>query len=134
MSFNLDGLRVFLSGPMSAHGAEGDWNRDAFTEAAMWCANHGAVEVFDPSSGAPKGTDCHTHEHWMRSTLHELTRYWDVQDRGRDNEPYYDVLMLLNGWWRSHGACAERMTALACGIEVIEFADARRWAEEDGDD
>jgi hypothetical protein len=133
MSFDLDGLRVFLSGPMSAHGADGDWNRDAFTEAAMWCANHGAVEVFDPADGAPKGPDCHSHEHWMRSTLHELTR-WENGMRYEDNRPHYDVLMLLDGWWRSDGANAERMVANACGIEVMELREAMKWAEEDGDD
>lgn len=134
MSFDVDGLRVFLSGPMSAHGAEGDWNRDAFAEASAWCMDHGAIEVFNPAEDAPKGPDSHSHEHWMRSTLHELTRYWDMQDRNKDNEPYYDVLMLLDGWWRSDGANAERMAARACGIEVIELKDAMEWAEEDGDD
>lgn len=131
MSFDVDGLRVFLSGPMSGYE---DWNREAFAEAAAWCMGHGAIEVFDPAGGAPKGPDCHSHEHWMRKTLHELTRYWDVQDRSRDNEPYYDVLLLLDGWWRSDGANAERMVARACGIEVIELKDATAWAKEDGDD
>lgn len=134
MSFNLDGLRVFLSGPMSANGAEGDWNRAAFAEAAAWCVEHGAIEVFDPADGAPKGPDSHRHEHWMRSTLHELTRHWDFQDRNMDNEPYYDVLVLLDGWWRSNGANAERMVANVCGIEVMELREAMKWAEEADDD
>ena len=133
MSFNLDGLRVFLSGTMSAYGAEGDWNREAFEDAAAWCLEYGAIEVFDPADGAPKGPDSHSHEHWMRSTLHELTR-WVNGTRLKDNHPHYDVLMLLDGWWYSDGANAERMVANACGIEVIELKDAMKWAEEADDD
>ena len=107
MSFNLDGLRVFLSGPISSYGAEGDWNRDAFAEASEWCMEHGAIEVFNPSEGAPKGPDCHSHEHWMRRTLHELTRLENGTSRV-NNRPHYDVLMLLHGWESSRGACYER--------------------------
>lgn len=133
MSFNLDGLRVFLSGPMSANGAEGDWNRKAFAEAEAWCWDNGAIEVFNPADGAPKGPDCHSHEHWMRQALHELTR-WENGTARENNRPHYDVLMLLDGWWRSQGANAERMVARACGIEAIELNDAMKWAEETDDD
>lgn len=130
MSFNLDGLRVFLSGPMS--GIE-DWNRAAFAKTSAWCMEHGAIEVFDPSGGAPKGPDSHSHEHWMRQTLHELTR-WENGTRYEDNRPHYDVLLLLDGWKSSKGAMAEVNAAVACGIECVTLRNAVMWAKEDGDD
>lgn len=129
MSFDLDGMRVFLSGPMT--GCD-DWNRKAFADASAWCMEHGATEVFDPAYDAPKGPDPHTHEHWMRRALHELTR-WENGTRRDDSRPHYDVVLLLDGWWMSDGANAERMVAKSCGIECIELKDAMRWAgENDG--
>lgn len=130
MSFGMEGLRVFLSGPMSG---KHDWNRAAFADAAVWCMDQGAIEVFDPAAKAPQGLDGHSHDHWMRQSLHELTR-WENGTCSEDNRPHYDVLMLLDDWWRSDGANAERMVAQACGIEVIELKDAMAWAEEADDD
>lgn len=128
MSFNLDGQRVFISGPMS--GIK-DWNRKAFTDASAWCMEHGAIEVFNPADGAPKGPDSHSHEHWMRWTLHELTR-WENGTRNEDNRPHYDVLMLLHGWESSRGACYECNVAIMCGIKVAKLEDAMKWVEEIG--
>lgn len=112
----IDGARVFLSGPMT--GIE-DWNRAAFADAARRCLEMGALEVFDPAADAPRGPDPHSHEHWMRRTLSELTR-WTNGTRSEDNEPYWRTLVLLEGWGRSEGARIERAVALACGIAVAE--------------
>lgn len=130
MSFDVNGLRVFLSGPMT--GEEG-FGKQVFDAAEEWCMKHGAKEVYNPARLIPKeGERVHPHERYMTRTLHELTGFGPtLEDVGDWFHPLYDVVLLLDGWWRSEGANAERMVAGACGIECIEFKDAVEWAEEE---
>lgn len=109
--------RVFISGPMT--GCD-DWNRKAFAETEAYCLEHGALEVFNPARDAPNGEDTHSHEHWMRYTLHELTR-WENGTKYEDNKPHYDVLVLLPGWRESKGALVEQITAASCGITILDM-------------
>ncbi len=129
MSFDIEGMRVFLSGPMTG---KPEHNRKAFMEAETWCELHGAWGVYNPARNIPKADEPDgTHEQYMLVTLNELTRYANRAHTCADARPFYDALILLDGWWASKGANAERMVAQACGIEVIELKDAMDWAKED---
>lgn len=127
MSYDMDGLRVFLSGPMT--GREG-WNKPAFDAAEEWCREHGAKEVYNPATLVPKeGERVHPHERYMTRTLHELTKFGPTLEDVEDwFHPLYDVLVLLDGWWASDGASRERTVAMSCGIDVIELEEAMEWA------
>lgn len=129
MSFDVDGLRVFLSGPMTNRP---DWGKWAFDAAEEWCMAHGAKEVYNPVRMVPReGERVHPHERYMTRTLHELMKFGPtLEDVGDWFHPLYDVVLLLDGWWTSSGANAERMVANACGIECIEIRDAMDWSGE----
>ena len=116
MISGIEGKRVFLSGSMTGMP---DWNRETFAQAEAQCYECGAFEVFNPAADAPHGDDPHSHEHWMRRTIHELTR-WVNGTAIEDNEPYWDVLVQLPGWARSEGATLEFIVAKDCGIEIKE--------------
>ena len=125
MSYDFRGKRIYLSGPMTGYE---DWNRHAFAEAEEWCYGQGAAEVFNPAKSAPLGADYHSPAHWMLKTLHELTRYTDPPEwewHSTDRSPYWDAFILLPGWERSKGACAEFECASACGIRILHYDDER---------
>jgi hypothetical protein len=102
-------LNVFLSGPMTGRP---DMNRAAFARARKACAGSGARFVFDPSI------------YWGHD---ELPRWWYVREdlhvltMSTDGHPFFDVVVLLDGWWESDGACVEADVATACGIPLIVF-------------
>ncbi|MBR3157891.1 MAG: DUF4406 domain-containing protein [Atopobiaceae bacterium] len=116
MSYNYKGKRVFISGPMTG---KPDWNRAEFERAAIELWELGAGAVFNPASIAPReGEPAMAHELYMARTLNRLT----VLDfTGFPNVPYYDVIVMLDGWWDSEGAKVERMVAEAIGLDVVEW-------------
>lgn len=114
-----EGKRVFISGPMT--GMEG-WNRAAFAGVRGALAGAGAADVMDPA-GISAGDDRHGHAHWMLWTLRELTSYSRPERPGGDRRPYWDALVLLDGWEGSAGARTERAAAEACGIAIFEWRD-----------
>ena len=76
-------------------------------------------KVFNPARIAPMpGEPPKPHEAYMAKTLNVLTRldYTDIPNR-----PYYDCIVMLDGWWASDGARIERAVAEAMGIEVREI-------------
>ena len=100
---------VFLSGAVTGMP---NYNRDAFEKAEMHAYANGASYVYNPLSLAPIGNeDYMTHEQYMLRTIHKLTNL---------SRPF-DLLMLLQGWEKSAGACIERDVAIACGIEILEL-------------
>lgn len=111
MAKKLDGLKVFLSGPIEGM-------RDAsrpFSKAAKKARKAGAVDVFNPV------TSCAMFQmrqpgQYARYRLHEVTR-GDLQ---RD-EFEYDVVLMLDGWRESAVCVAEAAAAMVCGLEVIEL-------------
>lgn len=113
---DFDGKAVFISGPMTGYE---DYNRDAFDLAEMEINARGAIDVYNPARFADDGSL--PHEHYMAKTLHDLTEFFE----GRPNRPYYDAVVLLEGWERSEGAKAEKAVAEVCGIAVYEWADCR---------
>lgn len=109
--------RVFLSGPMSG---KPDWNREAFAQAEKRCYELGADWVYNPAKDAPReGEPVAEHEQYMNVTLHELTRWVNGAHSIVDSRPFYDVLVLLDGWEKSDGALMESSTAFECGIPYV---------------
>ena len=116
MSYNYKGKRVFISGPMTG---KPDWNRAEFQRAERELWELGADLVFSPASIAPQeGQPVLPHEFYMAKTLNRLTtlRYGGFPDL-----PFYDVIVMLDGWWGSAGATVERAVAEAIGLDVVEW-------------
>lgn len=122
MDYDFNGKRVFLSGPMSDIA---DWNRVAFSKAEERCRELGAEYVYNPAKDAPDGGEpIATHEQYMTITLHELTRW--VDDTGTsvvNSRPFYDVVVMLDGWWASLGACRECNVAEFIGVQIVFAAE-----------
>ena len=123
---DLRGKRVFLSGPMT--GIE-HYDVVGFALAHAICKERGAVYIFDPTHQwfreSLEDGERKSHEDYMRSCVHELTR----EDFGRTHEPcapYYDLLVLLPGWDGSDGSRHERETAVACGIAVATLSEIEK--------
>lgn len=127
MSKPLDGVRVFLSGPMS--GIDGN-NVVAFLDAHRRLRDLGAAYVYDPAAEwvveLRNGGETGSHEYYMRKCIHELTRVGFDPDM---DGPFYDVLIQLDGWEASDGAIMERSVAVSCGIEVVEMKRLGAWTK-----
>lgn len=116
MSYRYEGRRVFISGPMTGLP---DWNRAEFERAERELFGLGADKVFNPACIAPMpGEPSRPHEAYMAKTLNVLTR---LDYTGIPNRPYYDCIVMLDGWWASDGARIERAVAEAIGIDVVEW-------------
>ena len=109
------GKRVFLSGPMS--GID-HYNAPEFTRAHAVCKEAEAFSVFNPAEEWLNGYETRSHEYYLRTCVHELTR-----ERLEDYEPFYDVVVQLPGWENSEGAKTEAIVASACGIPCIALDD-----------
>lgn len=116
MSYIYKDKRVFISGPMTGFY---DWNRPEFERAERELRELGAAAVYNPAFMAPRAGDpVMAHEWYMARTLNTLTRFDYAHD---PSKPYYDAIVLLDGWWKSDGATLERAVAEAIGIDVIEW-------------
>lgn len=126
------GRSVFLSGPMSGHDGN---NLLKFIEVHRMLIDLGVHRVFDPAlewakevtSGEPE----HVASHYMRKCIHELTM---PKAFGEPNDPEwpkkYDMIVHLDGWEDSLGACMEHQVAVVCDIEVMHEDEVRRAHEE----
>ncbi len=116
-------MRVYIAGPMRGIP---HFNFPAFHEAAAYFRSRGH-EVFNPaerdneahgtdiSAGNPTGCEDRAaaeHGFSLRDALHDDLA-WICR--------HADAIALLPGWRNSKGATAERATALALGLEVIEL-------------
>jgi nucleoside 2-deoxyribosyltransferase len=120
-----EGKRVYLSGPMSAFGAEGDWNRESFDDAEEFCLRNGANGVYNPGNLAPfAGEEPLRNEQYMVRCINELSKNdWKC---GEWFVPYYDIILMLPGFEDSDGAMVELAVAEACGIEVVVLEEMER--------
>ena len=117
MTYDFEGKVVYLSGPMTGRP---DWNRDEFARVTAALLQRGAARVHNPAHSAPvNGERPKGHEHYMLEALRRLTEY--VVREGHEHEPWFDALVLLDGWPDSDGSIAERVVAEACGIDVVEW-------------
>ena len=119
----LDGMRVFLSGPMS--GVD-DLNRPAFAEAKRVCEAAGAEFVFDPTHAW--GHSDRPREWYMLRDIHRLSGKPEY-DNVLANYGYtkdqvaYTGCPRLDGWHLSNGAWRESTVADECGIPCYELDD-----------
>lgn len=116
MSYNFKDKRVFISGPMTGLP---DWNRAEFERAERELYDLGAESVFNPAHLAPQGDEpAMAHSLYMAKTLSVLTRLsWSAYP----NMPWFDCIVLLDGWWNSEGAKVEHAVAEAIGLDVVEW-------------
>lgn len=112
----LEGLSVFLSGPMTGYPHN---NATTFAEAHAICKEAGAERIYDPAldwlTSGPHAQG-YSHEDWMRRSVSELTRSTVT------GQPVYQALIRLPedpSLGVSEGATLERRVAEACGIRVI---------------
>ena len=117
------GINIYLAGPM--RGIK-DFNFPAFYKASQTLRNSGNV-VFNPAE-----RDVEEHgEEISKSPTGDLK---DAEKKGFNLRTALaadlewiclraEAICLLPGWENSKGACAERATALALGLEIIHYVD-----------
>ena len=116
-------MNIYLAGPM--RGIK-DFNFPAFYKASQTLRNSGNV-VFNPAE-----RDVEEHgEEISKSPTGDLK---DAEKKGFNLRTALaadlewiclraEAICLLPGWENSKGACAERATALALGLEIIHYVD-----------
>lgn len=116
MSYCYKDKKVFISGPMTG---QPDWNRAEFDRAERELRELEARDVLNPTIFSPMpGETPLPHEAYMAKTLNVLT--W-LDHTSIPSRPYYDCIVMLDGWWASDGARVERAVAEAMGLDVIEW-------------
>jgi len=122
---DLNGKRVFISGPMSGLKR---YNVAAFAEAHADIREAGAGDVFNPAINYlqeyGERAERKVHADYMADCLHELTerKYFGVT-LSEYSPMKYDLLVSLPGWERSEGARFEREVAQACNIPVCDLEE-----------
>ena len=113
---DLTGKVVYVSGPVTTTDTE-------YAEARTWLRQHGTAHVTTVNRLVDDSLD---DDQKLRERIHELTkRDYDAKDGGLVRRPWYDLVVLLDGWNTSRESDVECSTALACGIAVIELAELR---------
>lgn len=108
---------VYVSGAVIGHDYA-QVCRD-FADARDWLRKRGAAHVTTPTRLIDPSLD---HEQAMRECIHELTkRDYSVRDGGLVRRPWYDLIVMLDGWKVSEGARLEREVAEECGIYVMSL-------------
>lgn len=108
---------VYVSGAVTGHDYA-QVCRD-FADARDWLRKRGAAHVTTPTRLVDPSLD---HEQAMRECIHELTkRDYSVRDGGLVRRPWYDLIVMLDGWKVSEGARLEREVAEECGIYVMSL-------------
>lgn len=124
MNKPLEGMRAFLSGPMS--GIDGN-NVIVFIEAHRRLRELGARYVYNPAlewvNEFSKGMPEMGHGYYMRRCVNELTKPWVESFDSNEVRSFYDVLVQLEGWEESDGARTEKLVAEACGIRCVRLSD-----------
>ena len=111
MSYDMNGKRVYLSGPMSGII---DHNGPAFADAERRCRDAGAAMVFNPATAWGHSD---RHPSWyMRHDLNRLTLT-------EGERPLFDCVVLLDGWYASEGATLEYQVARASGIALVNLRE-----------
>ena len=116
---DVEGKRIFLSGPMSGR----KWyNVGEFCNAHAALREAGAGFVFNPAleylDPAPHMVDA-THEEYMLRCIDVLSE----PDHMTLRTASFDMVVRLPGWDRSDGATVESVVAEACGIPVYDIGE-----------
>lgn len=114
MSYDMNGKRVYLSGPMSGII---DHNSPAFADAERRCRDAGAAMVFNPATAW--GHNDRPTSWYMRHDLNRLTLT-------EGERPLFDAVVLLDGWENSEGATLEYQVARASGIALVNLREVGR--------
>ena len=126
----LEGVRAFLSGPMT--GCE-CYNLIEFTKAHERLQRLGAAYIYNPAfdwlHGMQRGETEASHDYYMRKTIGELARQDMALDERGKARSFYNLVVLLDGWEASLGARTELCVAQACGINVVELGNLDGWIE-----
>ena len=113
---DLTGKVVYVSGPVTTTDTE-------YAEARTWLRQHGTAHVTTVNRLVDDSLD---DDQKLRERIHELTkRDYDAKDGGLVRRPWYDLVVLLDGWDTRRESDIECKIALACGITVIELAELR---------
>lgn len=113
---SLDNRVVYVSGHELTTDAE-------YAEARTWLRQHGTAHVTTVNRLVDDSLD---NNQKLRERIHELTkRDYDARDGGLVRRPWYDLVVLLDGWDTRRESDIECKIALACGITVIELAELR---------
>lgn len=98
-------MKIYLAGPMTGYP---DWNVHAFNKKAAELRALGHL-VFSPAEVdlplVPGGELSST----LREALYQDTKFICLEA---------DMVVLLPGWEKSHGARAEQALAVALGLEI----------------
>jgi hypothetical protein len=124
---SLENRVVYVSGPSDTTDAE-------YAEARTWLRAHGARHVTTANRLVDDSLD---DDQRLRERIHELTkRDYDAKEGALVRRPWYDVVVLMDGWDTSRESDIECRIALACGITVFELMELRYEADklEDSDD
>lgn len=117
----LKGRNVYLSGPIT--GVKGYKYPFIFVEKVLSKVSDGLV--FNPATEIPSDSP---YEAAMATCLQALS----LRVRDGEDEPYYpmyEVMILLPGWTKSHGAQIENRVAEACGIEVVDMSSNKAFTK-----
>ena len=108
---------VYVSGRMSGDDYASVCRQ--FADARDWLRKHGAAHVTTPTRLVDSSLD---HDQAMRERLHELTkRDYSVREGGLVRRPWYDLIVMLEGWKVDDDALLERKVAEASGIYAISL-------------
>lgn len=109
------GKNVYISGPITGRPLH---NAPAFAEAHAMLREMGAREVYNPSLRWLRESVERSHEWYMLRCVNALS-----SECG--GKPFYDAIVLLDGFEDSEGALVELSVAEAVGIDVLTVADLR---------
>lgn len=109
--YDIKNKRVYLSGPMSELP---DFNEPAFAAAKRACVDAGCEVCFNPCTAW--GHHDRPRAWYMSHDLHHLT----AMDGER---PYFDAIVLLDGWHASDGSQLEYKVARECGIAQVNIRE-----------
>lgn len=121
---DLKGKNVYLSGPITGKLLH---NAPAFAEAHAMLREMGAGSIYNPSMGWLREGSEHSHEWYMLRCLNSLSN-------GCGGRPFYDAIVLLDGYEGSVGSRVELEVAESIGVQSITMSELRNMWGERGDD
>ena len=117
---DLKGKNVYISGPITGKLLN---NAPAFAEAHAMLREMGAAAVYNPTLRWLRESVERSHERYMLQCVSALSSEY----RGK---PFYDAIVLLDGFESSEGALVELSVAKALGIPSVKMGDLRNlWSD-----
>jgi hypothetical protein len=115
---NIDGLRIYLAGPMNSVG--GNFNFPLFDHVARKLRDIGG-QVYSPADHARDELGSLEDIQMLPKEVMKDARRQLMQDELNWICMHAQLVLMLPGWKQSPGARAEREVALAIGKKVIEL-------------